>query len=333
MKKTKRPLDDSIRAKGPRIVTIGGGTGLSVLLRGLKHYTSNLTAVVTVTDDGGSSGRLRGELNVVPPGDIRNCLVALAETETLMDRVFDHRFQAGQGLKGHNLGNLLLVAMAEITGDLVSAIKEVSKVLAVRGRVLPSTLEQVLLAAEMWDGSIVTGETAIRSTRMGIKKVFLIPADCQPLVETLLAIDEADAVILGPGSLYTSIVPNLLVEGVAQALKETSAPKIYVANIMTEKGETDNYSVGDHLVAIHDHVGERFIDYVIVNREPVPDRLLQRYYEEEASPVVVDDYKLRAMKVGLIKENLLSDSEVAWHDPDKLAATIINFIQSRTGMF
>jgi len=322
-------LDDTVRARGPRVVAIGGGTGLSVLLRGLKNYTSNLTAVVTVTDDGGSSGRLRGELGVLPPGDIRNCLVALAETETLMDRVFDHRFKAGRGLKDHNLGNLLLVALAEITGDIISAIKEVSRVLAVRGRVLPSTLQEVVLAAEMCDGSIITGETSIRSVRESIKRVFLIPEDCQPLAETLEAISRADVVVLGPGSLYTSIVPNLLVEGVAEVIRKTAATKIYVANIMTEQGETDNYTVGDHLAAIYEHVGEGFIDYVIVNDEAIPRELLHRYHQEEAFPVVADYEQLAAMSVKVIRENLLSHSNVAWHDPDKLARTVLKVVRSK----
>ncbi|MDH7497650.1 MAG: YvcK family protein, partial [Syntrophomonadaceae bacterium] len=246
MSRPRQKYED-LRERGPRLVAIGGGTGLAVLLRGLKRYTRNLTAVVTVSDDGGSSGRLRGELGVLPPGDIRNCLVAMAETETLMDRVFQHRFQAGDGLKGHSLGNLLLVAMEEITGDLVSAIKEVSKVLAVRGRVLPATLQQVVLAAELRNGVLMTGETAIRQAEEGIHRVFLLPPDCRPLDETLEAIAAAEAVILGPGSLYTSLIPNLLVRGVAEALRCSPAPKIYVANIMTEKGETDGHTLSDHL--------------------------------------------------------------------------------------
>ncbi|NMA63229.1 MAG: YvcK family protein [Syntrophomonadaceae bacterium] len=315
-----------VRERGPRVVAVGGGTGLSVLLRGLKRYTSNLTAVVTVTDDGGSSGRLRGELGVIPPGDIRNCLVALAETETLMDRVFDHRFQAGQGLKGHNLGNLLLVALAEITGDMMSAIKEVSKVLAVRGRVLPSTLKEVVLAAEMRNGVFVTGETAIRNCQEAIKRVFLVPSECKPLVETLTAIAEADVVVLGPGSLYTSIVPNLLVKGVTEALRESTAVKIYVANIMTERGETEDFTLADHLAAIYEHTGEGVIDYIIVNNQPIPAEMLHRYAVEEASPVVIDLDRVAGMKVKVVGEDLLSDSDVAWHDPIKLGRTVFNTI-------
>jgi uncharacterized cofD-like protein len=246
-----------------RIVVIGGGTGLSVLLKGLKKYTSRLTAIVTVTDDGGSSGRLRAEMGVLPPGDIRNCLVALAETETLMDKVFQHRFQAGNGLQGHTLGNLLLVAMSEIAGGFISAIQEVSKVLAVRGVVLPATLEPVVLAATMENGSTVVGETRIREHEGKIERISLVPDQCLPVPETLKAIQEADAIILGPGSLYTSIIPNLLVKGVAESLTEAKAPLIYVSNIMTEKGETDGFTAADHLQAIKRHLNQQLIDYAI----------------------------------------------------------------------
>ncbi|HHV76164.1 MAG TPA: YvcK family protein [Syntrophothermus lipocalidus] len=324
-------LSDQVREEGPHIVTVGGGTGLSVLLRGLKRYTNNLTAVVTVTDDGGSSGRLRGELGVVPPGDIRNCLVALAETETLMDRVFDHRFRGGKGLEGHNLGNLLLVAMAEITGDVISAIKEVSKVLAVRGRVLPATLEQVLLAAELSDGSFIIGETSIREVTKGVRRVYLVPENCKPLEETMEALARADAVVLGPGSLYTSIIPNIMVKGVVEALLRTNAVRIYVANIMTEKGETDGYSVADHIQAVYDHAGKAFLDYAVVNVGPIADSLLERYYSEGAMPVVFDPSRVARMGIKIIKEDLVSRGEVAWHDSDKLARVVLGIIKDRKG--
>lgn len=307
----------------PKIVVIGGGTGLSVLLKGLKQYTSKLTAVVTVTDDGGSSGRLRAELGVLPPGDIRNCLVALAETETLMDQVFQHRFDAGGGLQGHNLGNLLLVAMTEIAGDFVSAIKEVSKVLAVRGKVLPATLEQVVLGALMQDGTTVTGETSIRDYGKKVEKVFLIPRKCQPAPETLDALKEADAIVLGPGSLYTSIMPNLLVEGVAAAIAASPATTFYVSNIMTEKGETDSYSAADHLRVILDHLGEQIIDYMVVNTGTVDERRLKRYEQENAVPVRYSYQEINGLGVQVLEENMVSDTEVAWHDPDRLARLIL----------
>lgn len=310
----------------PKIVVIGGGTGLSVLLKGLKKYTSSLTAVVTVTDDGGSSGRLRSELGVLPPGDIRSCLVALAETETLMDKVFQHRFRAGGGLQGHNLGNLLLVAMTEIAGDFVSAIREVSKVLKVRGKVLPATLEYVTLAATMEDGSIVLGETSIRKYDHKIDRVYLIPDRCMPAPETLEAIREADAIILGPGSLYTSIIPNLLVHGVVTAIMESKGVTCYVSNIMTEKGETDDYSAADHLRVILQHLGKQIIDYVIVNSGSIDEYRLNRYWEEKAKPVYSATDEIADMGMTLIAEDLVSHTDVAWHDPDKLARVIIDII-------
>ncbi len=315
----------------PRIVVIGGGTGLSVMLKGLKKYTSNLTAVVTVTDDGGSSGRLRSQLGVLPPGDIRNCLVALAETETLMDKVFQHRFNAGDGLQGHSLGNLLLVALTDITGDFVSAIREVSQVLKVRGQVLPATLEYVNLAAQMQDGSTVTGETSIRQHEQKIEKVFLIPEKCLPAPETLEAIREADAIILGPGSLYTSIIPNLLVHGVVPAIEASRAVTCYVSNIMTEKGETDDYSAADHLQVILQHLGKQIIDYVIVNSGPIDEDRLKRYREENAVPVRISSEEIISMGIHLIEEDLVSHTDVAWHEPNKLARVIIDIIRSNAG--
>ncbi len=306
-----------------RIVVIGGGTGLSVLLKGLKKYTSRLTAIVTVTDDGGSSGRLRAEMGVLPPGDIRNCLVALAETETLMDKVFQHRFQAGNGLQGHTLGNLLLVAMSEIAGGFISAIQEVSKVLAVRGVVLPATLEPVVLAATMENGSTVVGETRIREHEGKIERISLVPDQCLPVPETLKAIQEADAIILGPGSLYTSIIPNLLVKGVAESLTEAKAPIIYVSNIMTEKGETDGFTAADHLQAIKRHLNQQLIDYVIVNSGVIDEDRLSRYRQEKAIPVLPAYEEIQAMGIKIIERDLVSDDDVAWHDSDKLARAVL----------
>jgi len=308
----------------PRIVVVGGGTGLSVLLKGLKRYTSQLTAIVTVTDDGGSSGRLRAEMGVLPPGDIRSCLVALAETETLMNAIFQHRFQQGGSLQGHNLGNLLLVAMSEISGDFVSAIREVSKVLAVRGKVLPATLEPVVLAASMEDGHSVIGETRIRDYEGQIRKISLIPDNCQPVPETLEAIQEAHAIVLGPGSLYTSIIPNLLVSGVADCIEQSGAPVFYVSNIMTEKGETDNFSAGDHLRVINQHLQRQLIDYLIINSGMIDEHRLSRYREEEAVPVRINEEDIAQMGLKVLQRDLVSDNEVAWHDPDKLARTILD---------
>ncbi|MDD2619124.1 MAG: YvcK family protein [Syntrophomonadaceae bacterium] len=310
----------------PKIVVIGGGTGLSVLLKGLKRYSSQLTAVVTVSDDGGSSGRLRAELGVLPPGDIRNCLVALAETETIMDEVFQHRFCQGSSLQGHNLGNLLLVALTEITGDFVSAIKEVSKVLAVRGKVIPATLEHVMLGAIMKDGVLLNGETCIRSYSAGIEQLFLVPDQCMPVPETLNSIMEADAIVLGPGSLYTSIIPNLLVKGIGKALADSTAKKIYVSNIMTEQGETDKFTASDHLQVIMKYVEQPIIDYIVVNNGNIDENRLKRYQSEEAVPVIINPQHIAQMGITMIEEDLVSDSPLAWHDSDKLARVILKII-------
>jgi len=313
----------------PRIVVIGGGTGLSVLLKGLKKYTSRLTAVVTVSDDGGSSGRLRAELGVLPPGDIRSCLVALAETETLMDEVFQHRFKMGGSLQGHNLGNLLLVAMSEIAGDFVSAIREVSKILKVRGKVLPATLEPVVLAAIMKNGAAVIGETRIRTDEGKIERISLIPDQCQPLPETLQAIKEADAIVLGPGSLYTSIIPNLLVSKVAEQIEAAKAPTIYVSNIMTEKGETDDFTAADHLRVISRHLNRQLVDYIVINSGKVDEARLERYRDEEAIPVQPAYNDIKKMGISIIKDDLVSEDEVAWHNPDKLARAILDILNER----
>jgi len=310
----------------PGIVVIGGGTGLSVLLKGLKKYTSRLTAIVTVSDDGGSSGRLRVELGVLPPGDIRNCLVALAETETLMDRVFQHRFQQAGSLQGHNLGNLLLAAMAEITGDFVTAIAEVSKVLKVRGKVIPATLEPVTLGAIMTDGTRVMGETAIRDYGGKIQDIFLTP-ECHPAPNTLKAIQEADAIVMGPGSLYTSIIPNLLVKGIREAIVQSPAIKFYVSNIMTEKGETDEFTAADHLRAITKYLGQPVVHHAIVNCGQIDDNRLQRYQEERAVPVKSAREEILQMGVNAIESDLVSQTDVAWHDSNKLAQVIIENIK------
>ncbi|WP_061212711.1 gluconeogenesis factor YvcK family protein [Syntrophomonas wolfei] len=310
--------------KEAKVVVIGGGTGLSVLLKGLKNYTSRLTAVVTVSDDGGSSGRLRAEMGVLPPGDIRNCLVALAETETLMDKVFQHRFNHPGSLKGHNLGNLLLVALTEIAGDFISAIQEVSKVLKVRGRVLPATLEHVALGARMKDGMLIYGETSIRNYGGEIESLFLVPEKCLPVPDALEAIMEADIIVLGPGSLYSSIIPNLLVEGIGFALARSKARKVYVSNIMTEHGETDSFTAADHLRVIMRYLPESVVEYVIVNNGVIDEGILKRYRGEQAVPVLSNRPVIEAMGIKLIEADLVSDSDLAWHDSEKLARVIMN---------
>ncbi len=311
--------------KGPKIVALGGGTGLSTLIRGLKEFTSNIIAVVTVSDDGGSSGILRDNLGILPPGDIRNCLVALADTEPLMEGLFQHRFMEGD-LKGHSFGNLFIAAMTEVTGDFDRAIQESSKVLAVRGRVLPSTLTDIILYAEHTDGKITRGESKIPDYTEPVKRVYLQPADATPLPETIRAIKEADAIILGPGSLFTSVIPNLLIEDVAEAIRNSSALKIYVCNVMTQPGETTDYTAGDHVQQIFDHVGFKVFDYIVVNDEPIPSELALKYAEEGAYPVEIDTDKLNKLGVNTIKGSLISKTNLVRHNPSYLSELIIKLI-------
>lgn len=311
--------------QGPKIVAIGGGTGLSVLLRGLKQYTSNLTAVVTVTDDGGSSGRLRGELGILPPGDARNCLVALADTEKLMEELFNYRFTKGD-LQGHNLGNLLLAAMTDIVGNFDQAVQEISRVLAIRGQVYPSTLHYVTLRAHMEDDSWVDGETEIVAYPAKIQRLFLNPHGVEALPEVLEVIKDADAVVLGPGSLYTSIIPNLLVKGMVQALHATKAPVFYVCNVMTQPGETDDYTVSDHIKAINRHTEVPVIDYVIVNNQEISPVLAAKYREKQAYPVKVDEPELTRLGITVIADQLIDETNVVRHHPDKLARRLIKEI-------
>lgn len=315
--------------RGPRIVAIGGGTGLPVLLRGLKRYTENLTAIVTVADDGGSSGRLRGEFGILPPGDIRNCLVALAETETLMDRLFHYRFDQGEGLAGHNLGNLLLTALTDIAGDFQTAIQEASKVLKVRGLVLPSTLKQVVLHAELRDGTVISGESRISQSREPIRRVFLTPEGCAPVPEALEAIAAADLILIGPGSLYTSVLPILLVGEIVAAIKRSPALKCYLCNIMTQPGETTGFKASDHLQAIYEHAGRGWIDYVLVNTRSINPEKQEKYARQGASPVQVDDQALYRMGVRLIRADVLEDGELVRHDSQKLSRAIMNVLGKR----
>jgi uncharacterized cofD-like protein len=309
--------------RGPKIVVIGGGTGLGVLLRGLKEYTSNVTAIVTVSDDGGSSGRLRGELGILPPGDTRNCLLALADTESLMEDLFNHRFQEGAGLKGHNVGNLLLAAMTEITGDFNLAIQELSKVLAIRGQVLPATLTSVTLVAKMASGKIIRGETKITGSGAAIERICLEPSQVEPLPEALAAIEEADAVVLGPGSLYTSIIPNLLVQGIPWALAATKSPVFYVCNVMTQPGETNRYTAYQHLKSIIDHGGRSVVDYMIVNTQTISAGMLEKYGAEGAHLVKVDEELITKTGVKLVKADLVNQYNLVRHDGDKLARVIM----------
>ena len=312
--------------KGPAVTVVGGGHGLSVLLRGIKQATSNVTAVVTVADDGGSSGRLREELGIIPPGDLRNCLVALADTEPLMEKLFQHRFGGKSELSGHSFGNLFIAAMTEVTGDVEKALKQSSKVLAVKGRVLPASKESVRLDAIMEDGSIVCGESHIPEVHKRIHRVKLFPEHVEAVQSSLDAIREASAVVLGPGSLYTSIMPNLLVEGIGDAICRTKATKIYICNVMTQPGETDGYTASMHVKAILDHAGRKAVDYVIVNDTEVPEELQRQYAAQGSYPVVVDEPELKALGVGVIKADLITANDAIHHDPKKLADSVMRIV-------
>lgn len=311
--------------RGPKIVVVGGGTGLSALLRGLKKYTCNLTAIVTVSDDGGSSGKLRDELGIQPPGDVRNCMVALAETEEIMDALFSYRFESG-ALEGHSLGNLLLAGLTDTFGDFQKGIEQVSKVFALRGKVFPTTLEQVVLMADLEDGTRIVGETAIRDAEGKIERVYLEPGDCTPLPDAIQAIEEADLIVLGPGSLYTSVLPNLLVLGLREKIREAKAPCIYVCNVMTEKGETDGYKVSDHLKAILDHCGTGFVDAVLASRGEITAPLLKRYSQEEAVPVAADPKAVQQLGAKYFEAHLVQERNVVRHDSDRLAKELIRLL-------
>ena len=322
-------------SKGPKVVAIGGGTGLSTLLRGLKLYTPNITAVVTVADDGGSSGMLRQDLGILPPGDIRNCILALANVEPIMEKLLQYRFKEGS-LKGQNLGNLLIAAMVDMADGFVNAIKAVSSVLAVTGRVLPVSLENVHLVATLEDGTVIHGESSIPEQQIQknspIREVSMDNPDCRALPDVIEAIEDADVVVLGPGSLYTSIIPNIIVREVAEVLRRSTALKIYVCNVMTQPGETTDYSVVDHVNAIIKHGGTDIIDVVIVNRSDFPDDLLKKYRLKGASPVDCSDlHKLRDMGIEYVQADLADfSSGLIRHNPQKLAQEVIRVFEEKS---
>ena len=310
--------------RGPKIVAVGGGTGLSMLLRGIKHITNNITAVVTVGDDGGSSGRLREEMGVLPPGDIRNCIAALADDEDLITKLFQYRFKSGEGLEGHSFGNLFLTALCAITGDLVRAVKESSNVLSIRGRVLPSTLDDMKLVAEMEDGRIIHGESNIPEAHGKIKRLYTDPQNCKALDDVISAIKDADLIILGPGSLYTSVIPNLLIEEISKTIAQSNAKKIYVCNIMTQPGESDNYSVSDHVNALIKHAqNKNIIDTVLVN-DFLPSNLAQKYQLSGSYPVKLDNENLKKLGVKVFSKKLIEDSKegLVRHSSNRVARAI-----------
>lgn len=323
--------------RGPKIVAIGGGTGLSMLLKGIKHITNNVTAVVTVGDDGGSSGRLREEMGVLPPGDIRNCIAALAGDEDLVTKLFQYRFKNGEGLEGHSFGNLFLTALCSITGDMVRAVKESSNVLSIRGRVLPSTLDDMKLVAEMDDGRIIHGESNIPEANGKIKRLYTDPKNCKALDDVITAIREAELIILGPGSLYTSIIPNLLIKEIADEIARSNARKIYVCNIMTQPGETDNYSVSDHINALFYHANSRnIIDTVLIN-DFMPSNLAKKYQQSGSYPVKTDYENIEKSGVNIFQRKLIEDNKegLVRHSSNRVARAIYYWYrkENQKGLF
>ena len=311
-------------SRGPKIVAVGGGTGLSMLLSGIKNITNNITAIVSVGDDGGSSGRLRESLGILPPGDIRHCMTALADDEDLVTKLFKYRFDNGEELEGHSFGNLFLTAMCEITGDMASAVKASANVISLRGRVLPATLDDMKLAAEMEDGRIIHGESMIPEAKGHIKRLFSVPADCIALPEVLDAIADAELIILGPGSLYTSVIPNLLINEISQAISKSKAKKIYVCNIMTQPGETDGYSVSDHLKALLKHANvEHLVDAVLVNSN-LSVQPSAKYKEQGQFPVVLDIGEIKKLGINVCAKNLVEPNKdgLIRHSANRVARAI-----------
>lgn len=309
-----------------KIVIIGGGTGLSTLLRGLKKFPIDITAIVTVADDGGSSGRLRDEYDIPPPGDVRNVLAALSDVEPLVEEMFQYRFSNSTELEGHSLGNLMLTALTSITGDFANAIREMSQVLKVHGKVLPAANQLVTLHAQFEDNTIISGESKIPKYGQKIKKVFITPEDVKPLPETLKTIAEADIIAIGPGSLYTSILPNLLVEGIKKAILDSRAKKVYICNLMTQAGETGNYTASDHVQALIDHMGENFIDTVLISKEEIPENVQYLYKQEKASPVKIDVEVLETLNIEIVKKDIsvVYDGAVR-HDSIKVAKWLVEY--------
>jgi uncharacterized cofD-like protein len=323
-------------AAGIRVVAIGGGTGLSTLLKGLKQYTvragdgpregqsiSELTAIVTVSDDGGSSGRLRRELGMLPPGDVRNCLVAVSEDENLISKLFQHRFSSSGDLEGHNFGNLFLAALTAMTGDFAVAVKQASEILATRGHILPATSANVQLEATMDDGSRVAGETRITASQRRIVELHMVPANPEPLPQTLEAIARADVITIGPGSLFTSLVPNLLVRGISEAIAASRAVRVFICNLMTEANESLNMTASDHLKAIFKHSSSRIFDYALVNTAQVSASMRVRYAEEHAGQVEADLAAIEQLGVKPIPGNFILESHYARHATDRLCQELL----------
>jgi uncharacterized cofD-like protein len=329
---------------GLRVVAIGGGTGLSTLLRGLRGHVSapgqsfdtgcaiaDLAAVVTVTDDGGSSGRLRQDFNMLPPGDLRNCMVALSEEEDLLAKLFTHRFRGGDGLKGHNFGNLFVAALTEITGDFAQAVQLASKILATRGRIYPATMANATLVASMDDGSVVRGETNITASKRRIVELTLDPPRPAPLPETLEAIERADLITVGPGSLYTSLITNLLVDGIPSALGAARGVRVYICNLMTQANESLNLTASEHIACIYEHTRTQIFDYAIVNTAQFSPETVARYAAEGAAPIEPDVKRIEALGVRCVVGNFASEENVVRHTASRVADAVLELAGKRAG--
>src|ERR1700675_1852564 len=333
------PLDKTTRERGLRVVAIGGGTGLSTLLKGLKLFAltpaelmaappaapviRDLCAVVTVSDDGGSSGRLRKELNMLPPGDIRNCIVALSEDEALLSKLFRHRFAKGSGLEGHSFGNLFLAALTSLTSDFSEAVRLSSEILVTRGHIHPATTSNIELEALMEDGTRVRGETKITASKVRIKELFLVPAGVDPLPQTLDAIARADIISIGPGSLFTSLIPNLLVHGISDAIVNSPATKVYICNLMTQANESLGLTAADHIRALNRHAQQQLFDYALINRTPVSDDLKAKYALEGACQIVADLEAIEALGVIPVLGDYLEEAGVARHNTARVASDLM----------
>ena len=344
IKARKAKIENQIREReleerNPKVVVIGGGTGQSVFLRGLKYYTNNITAVVTVADDGGGSGVLREDLGMLPPGDIRNCLLALANIEPTMNEVMQYRFEEG-GLKGQSFGNLFLAAMTGLYGNFETAVSKLGEIFAITGKVYPVTLEDVNLVAELENGKVIEGESAIpmvcKSDKTNIKRLRLDHPNIKPLKEVIYAINNADIIVMGPGSLYTSVIPNLLVDGVVDAIKNSDAPKVYVGNVMTQPGETEKYNLFDHANAIIEHAGENILDYVIANKEILQEDVFMRYNKDGAEQVLLDNHQKKSFdKLGIkvIEADLIEiKNNYIRHDAKGVSKVIMQIVSEERNM-
>ncbi len=339
-------LEKAARERGLRVVAIGGGTGLSTLLKGLKRFAltpaelvaaqpdtpviRDLCAIVTVSDDGGSSGRLRKELNMLPPGDIRNCIVALSEDEALLSQLFQHRFEKGSGLEGHSFGNLFLAALTSITHDFSEAVRLSSEILLTRGHIHPATTSNIELEALMEDGTRVRGETNITASKVRIQELFLVPSDVDPLPQTLEAIASADIISIGPGSLFTSLIPNLLVHGIADAIVNSPAIKVYVCNLMTQANESLGLTAADHIRALNNHARQQIFDYALINRTPVSMELKAKYAKEGACQIVADLDAIEALGVIPVLGDYLEEAGVARHNTARVASDIMQLSAQAT---